>query len=166
MQHCIACLRTLCYIKDKQNSNLPRYKTMNDDARAKGRWQGMNWIRKDKRLAIYLRDGMACMYCGSGIEDGVQLTLDHVTPHSQGGTNSETNLVTCCHKCNSVRSDRDVSEFAHDTAQYLGHDITGQVILESVVRHLAKSIRPYRIEAKAILSRRPTWQAALMTASK
>ena len=26
------------------------------------RYQGMNWCRKDLRLAIYLRDGMACMW--------------------------------------------------------------------------------------------------------
>jgi len=40
------------------------------------RTQGMNWIRKEKRLAIYLRDGLACGYCGQSIEDGAKLTLD------------------------------------------------------------------------------------------
>lgn len=41
----------------------------------KKRTQGMNWIRKDKRLAIYMRDGMACVYCG--------LTLDHLKKFRQ-----------------------------------------------------------------------------------
>ena len=56
--------------------------------------QGMNWLRPEKRLAIYLRDGLACCYCGSGVEDGVKLTLDHLTPHSQGGTNDEEKEVS------------------------------------------------------------------------
>ena len=40
--------------------------------------------RPEKRLAIYLRDDMACIYCGIGIEEAGTLTLDHVRPHSQG----------------------------------------------------------------------------------
>ena len=34
--------------------------------------------RPEKRLAIYLRDDMACIYCGIGIEEAGTLTLDHV----------------------------------------------------------------------------------------
>ena len=29
------------------------------------KWQGMNFVRKDLRLAIYLRDGMACVWCAA-----------------------------------------------------------------------------------------------------
>lgn len=32
-------------------------------------WQGMNWIRQEKRYAIYLRDGLACVWCKATIED-------------------------------------------------------------------------------------------------
>lgn len=105
------------------------------------------------------------MYCASTIEDGATLTLDHVIPHSQGGSNSEKNLVTCCHKCNSVRADRDVSEFAAATASYLNHGITGQDITEAIDRHTSKKLRPYRDEAKAIIARRPSWTAALEAAT-
>ena len=31
---------------------------------------GSKWIRPDKRLAIYLRDGLACAWCGHALEDG------------------------------------------------------------------------------------------------
>ena len=61
----------------------------------KANWQGMNWIRQEKRLAIYLRDGMSCAYCGASVEGGAQLSLDHVKPHSRGGSNAAANLVTC-----------------------------------------------------------------------
>lgn len=65
--------------------------------------QGSNWIRKDKRLAIYMRDGCACAYCGATVEDGAELTLDHVLACDLGGTNSEKNLVTACVSCNSAK---------------------------------------------------------------
>ena len=33
------------------------------------RTHGMNWLPKARRLAIYLRDGLACAYCGASVED-------------------------------------------------------------------------------------------------
>lgn len=72
----------------------------------KSNWQGMNWIRQDKRLSIYSRDGFCCVYCGATSEDGNSLSLDHVLAHELGGTNHETNLVTCCGTCNSAKAHR------------------------------------------------------------
>jgi len=82
-------------------------------------WQGSKWIRREKRLAIYLRDGLACAYCGTAVEDGAQLSLDHLTPHSHGGSNDATNLVTACRTCNSARGNRSVAEFCAAVASYL-----------------------------------------------
>lgn len=121
----------------------------------------MNWIRQDKRLAIYLRDGCACMYCGSGIEDGVTLTLDHVKPHSKGGSNSERNLVTCCAKCNSTRGNRPVRDFAAAVAGYVNHGVTGEGILATIRSNTRKSLRPYRAEAKELIARRGSAAKAL-----
>lgn len=63
---------------------------------------GSKWIRPEKRLAIYHRDGFTCVYCGASARD-VTLSLDHLKPRSQGGTNDATNLVTACLPCNSKR---------------------------------------------------------------
>ena len=117
-------------------------------------WQGMNWIRQDKRLAIYLRDGLACIYCGSSVEDGVTLSLDHVTPHSQGGSNSERNLVTCCTKCNSGRQDRAVADFAAVTAAYAHRGVTGEQIVADIASHTHRNLRGYRAEAREMIARR------------
>jgi len=87
-------------------------------ARAK-RTQGSKWIRREKRLAIYLRDGLACCYCGASIEGGAQLSLDHLQAYSHGGSNEATNLVTCCSRCNSARGNRPVAAFARACAEYL-----------------------------------------------
>ena len=67
--------------------------------------------RPEKRLAIYLRDDMACIYCGIGIEEAGTLTLDHVRPHSQGGSNAASNLVTACRRCTSTRGVKSVRAF-------------------------------------------------------
>lgn len=40
-----------------------------------------------------------CTYCGSTDD----LTADHVTPRSLGGTAQSANLVTACRRCNSER---------------------------------------------------------------
>ena len=81
-------------------------------------WNGMNWIRQEKRLAIYMRDGLACVYCGAGLEEDVQLTLDHYTPVSRGGNNDARNLVTACKTCNSARGKRTVRSFVKTVAEY------------------------------------------------
>lgn len=109
-------------------------------AKSSGQGQGMNWIRPVKRLAIYLRDGLACAYCGDGVESGAKLTLDHLKPHSQGGCNCESNLVTCCHKCNSSRGNRALVEFTEKVAGYLNHGVTGQAILEHIQATSAKAL--------------------------
>jgi len=62
---------------------------------------GSKWIRPEKRLAIYARDGFACCYCGS--ED--QLSLDHLQPRELGGSHEAANLVCACVHCNSARRD-------------------------------------------------------------
>jgi len=134
-----------------------------ETARGRGDWQGANWIRRDKRLAIYLRDGCCCAYCGATIEDGAQLTLDHITPHADGGTNRAANLVTCCRRCNTARGVRRVEDFAAATAAYLNHGITAEQILAHIEDCRNRELP--RAEARAIIARRPTWTAALETAA-
>jgi hypothetical protein len=97
--------------------------------------QGGKWIRTEKRLAIYLRDGLTCAYCGAQMEQGdTQLTLDHVTAQELGGTNSETNLVCCCKSCNSAKQAKPLRAFLACLAR--------------------RSIRKWKRIAKAVLKAR------------
>jgi len=121
--------------------------------------QGMNWIRKEKRLAIYLHDGLACAYCESALEDCERLTLDHLTPHSRGGSNDPSNLVTCCLKCNSIRADRAWQDFARDVARYLNAGIKAQTIINSINKKVRSPLNV--AEAKEIMERRGGFTAAL-----
>lgn len=76
--------------------------------------QGSKWISKHKRLAIYIRDGFCCAYCGTNLkgEAPARLTLDHLTPRHFGGGNEAGNLVLACLSCNSSRGDRALEVFA------------------------------------------------------
>lgn len=123
--------------------------------------QGMNWIRQEKRLAIYLRDGCACVWCGATVESGAQLTLDHVVGHAKTQNNSETNLVTACHRCNTSRGTRSAAKFSGIVAAYLNHGVVGAEILKGVRRAQSRVLKPFLAEAKELVSRRGSAFAAL-----
>jgi 5-methylcytosine-specific restriction endonuclease McrA len=72
--------------------------------------QGSNWIRREKRIAIYRRDNHTCVYCGREVATEVA-TLDHVLACEIGGDNSEKNLVTACLSCNSSKRDLPLAKF-------------------------------------------------------
>lgn len=131
------------------------------NARHNGNWQGMNWIRQSKRLAIYLRDGCACVYCGFNVEQGAKLTLDHLRPHSQGGSNSETNLVTCCKACNESRGTRSVKVFVIAVAQYINHGVKAEQIQANIKSCRTRSLKPFIAQAKTMIEQRGSAFAAL-----
>jgi len=112
--------------------------------------QGSKWIRKDKRLAIYLRDGLACAYCGATVESsGAPLSLDHLVPCSAGGGNHEGNLITACRSCNSRRQDTPLAEWLRRN-----NGEQTDAVATFIANHTALALRPFRIEAKAIIARR------------
>lgn len=75
-------------------------------AKAARRNRSGNWISNADRQALYERDGHTCRYCGSTDS----LSLDHIIPVSQGGTDEPDNLVTACRSCNSAKGGRTPKE--------------------------------------------------------
>jgi hypothetical protein len=76
------------------------------------------WISPATRLALYLRDGFICLYCGMFLHAAEPsfVTLDHLMPRSQGGTNDAHNLITACKSCNCARGHRPWRRFASTEA--------------------------------------------------
>lgn len=80
--------------------------------------QGSKWITKAARLAIYIRDGFTCTYCGTDLRDAApaDITLDHLDPRcSQLCPKERRNprrLVTACRRCNSSRQDKPWRQYA------------------------------------------------------
>lgn len=106
-------------------------------------WNGMNWIRQEKRLAIYIRDNFTCQHCQIDLKkvihegSSLRIELDHLVCVSAGGGNEATNLVTSCSKCNQSRQDKNLYHFhSHEYAQ----SIIAQA-QKSINVALAKQIR-------------------------
>jgi len=100
---------------------------------------GGKWIRPKKRKAIYVRDDLACVYCGKGIEDGIIFTLDHLIPQELGGSNHESNLVTACKTCNSQKGSKTIRQFfAYLRKRGVATDKIGRRIRRNTKRRLVK----------------------------
>jgi hypothetical protein len=54
---------------------------------------------------LFKRDANLCLYCGMRYQTR-DLTRDHITPVSQGGTDSWTNVATACRRCNNYKGGR------------------------------------------------------------
>jgi len=108
---------------------------------SRNRYKGV-CVRSDLRLAVYLRDRFTCLYCLADLHgaDPRDITLDHVTPASDGGGNGPDNLICACRSCNCSRQDKPLSRFA------------GPETRAHIKRNTRRSIRRYRKLAKAILA--------------
>lgn len=60
---------------------------------------------KLNRRNVFARDRNDCQYCGRRFATS-ELSLDHVTPRSQGGQSTWENLVCCCVRCNARKGGR------------------------------------------------------------
>lgn len=125
--------------------------------------QGMNWIRKEKRLALYMLYGMQCSYCEGTAEEVDRLTLDHLTPVELGGSNHETNLACSCVTCNSRRGLIDWKDFARIVAEER-QGVTAEEIIERI-----ETLRFADIDvnqAKGIIKAAGNWPSALSMAAR
>lgn len=77
---------------------------------------GHHWIRNEKRVRIYARDGWRCQWCRRSASDGAKLTLDHFLARDAGGKNDAGNLLTACFGCNSERRNLPAIAYAFDKA--------------------------------------------------
>lgn len=56
------------------------------------------------RIAVFVRDRGACVYCGATYQAGAALTVDHVVSRRRGGGDGFDNLVTACRACNEDKA--------------------------------------------------------------
>ena len=80
-------------------------------------------LRK-KTVSLFKKQGGKCHFCGfmcRDVHDSKkkidlvrQMTVDHLVPKSQGGSDQYDNLVGSCTVCNSLKSDMDLEEFVKE----------------------------------------------------
>lgn len=61
-------------------------------------------VNKTARKRVYKRDGYRCALC----DDPRHLQLHHVVMRSQGGPDTEMNLITLCPKCHCLCHGTDI----------------------------------------------------------
>ncbi len=59
--------------------------------------------------ALFKRDAHLCMYCGVHFSS-VDLSREHITPISRGGSDTWNNVVTACRRCNNHKAGRTPEE--------------------------------------------------------
>ena len=114
-------------------------KTANNGRNTKRGYRGVQ-IRPDLRLALYLRDRFTCVYCLADLHGAhpQDITLDHLVPDSDGGSNAPENLVTACRACNCSRQDKPLRRFAStETRAHIRRNTRRSIVK---YRRLAKSI--------------------------
>jgi len=63
---------------------------------------------------VKLSQGSICSYCGS-IDN---LSLDHIFPRKNGGTDTGDNLIYACKTCNSSKGKKDLMQWYNDKNQF------------------------------------------------
>ncbi|MBS83466.1 MAG: HNH endonuclease [Gammaproteobacteria bacterium] len=100
-------------------------------------------------VTLFKRDANTCMYCGN-VFLVKELSRDHVLPISLGGTDSWTNVVTACRRCNNHKGGRTPEDarmlliaipFSPSRVEYL--ILRGRKILtdqmEFLISHISKN---------------------------
>ena len=108
----------------------------------------INKIPADLRLAVYLRDGNACVYCGKPRPYGVLFEADHYRAEVWNGPTEAGNLLCCCPACNKLKREltpRAFFVFLED----LGMLTPG--LQERVEAALATDIKPFMAQARALI---------------
>jgi hypothetical protein len=96
----------------------------------------------DLRWRVFKRDGYRCLACGADTD----LTVDHIVPVTQGGTNDQSNLQTVCRRCNSRKG--------ATTASYLPP--SGEQ-LDAELQQLASEIREGIGNLRRMYAERAEW---------
>lgn len=114
------------------------------------------WCTRRQRLALYLRDGFACQYCGKALAGlpNTAFGLDHLVPQCNGGTHLASNLVTACGTCN----------FGRQAKVWHHYATAGAVVRIRRQRRLA--MRRYLQQASALLRVGTTWADTVQQAAE
>ena len=63
-----------------------------------------------EKKTVYAKNNGKCAICGKPVKFN-KMTIDHIIPLSQGGTNEFSNLQLACHSCNRLKNNFKEDEF-------------------------------------------------------
>ena len=98
------------YLIELCEAKLDEYKAK----RGKRIWQhrrvAAGYISGTLRYEVLKRARFRCELCGVSAEVRA-LEVDHIVPRGRGGTDDPDNLQALCYRCNSMKRDRDTTDF-------------------------------------------------------
>lgn len=90
-----------------------KYKVMEDFVVVGLKYNGKNVKRRTsgyaKEFLIENREAK-CLYCETKLHRG-NATADHIIPISEGGNNTQVNLIVCCKDCNNERGNTEFKTY-------------------------------------------------------
>jgi len=90
-----------------------KYKMMEDFVVVGLKYNGKNVKRRTSGYAKEFLDEhseVKCLYCESSLTKH-NATADHIIPISEGGNNTQVNLIVCCKDCNNERGNTEFKTY-------------------------------------------------------
>ena len=92
------------------NDKLEEYIQKRGEQIWKHRKKSSGYISGTLRYEILKQAGFHCELCGISAEEKA-LEVDHIIPRNKGGEDDMSNLQALCYSCNSMKRDRDDTDF-------------------------------------------------------
>jgi len=113
------------------------------------RKKSSGYISGTIRYEILKQAKYRCELCGISAEEKA-LEVDHILPRNQGGTDDTNNLQALCYSCNSMKRDRDDTDFRGASDAYQFREIgclfceidTSRIILEDELCYVVRDKFP------------------------
>jgi hypothetical protein len=112
-------------------------------------------VSKSVRFEVFARDAFTCQYCGQRPPE-VILEVDHIHPHSKGGSDEIINLITACYDCNRGKRAKVISDVAPRPDADIAFLRVQQEISE-VERFLSAKAQLDASRSKAVAALEQTW---------
>lgn len=68
-------------------------------------------VNKTQKLVAKIRGNFTCVYCGKRERN---ITIDHLNPISNNGTNNRNNMFPCCEDCNKGKANKNWFDFSRN----------------------------------------------------
>ena len=115
--------------------------------------------RRTLRITHFNHQNGICAYCGDEMNtkkknrDGKSMTLEHIVPQMEGGTDDVWNTIAVCYDCNHER----------DSFPLKWHHIVGILIAKGIDGLYPIFVNLYKYYSRALLHR---WVPTFMSFSK
>jgi 5-methylcytosine-specific restriction endonuclease McrA len=120
LKYCSECKKKICVI-NTQNYNKKHPETKLKSRIISSKRRALKRSTTSKNINKYIENlfiiTKSCYYCPSN----VNLTIEHKTPLSRGGTHTEDNIVLACAKCNFKKHTKTEQEFRNTMGGGLSH---------------------------------------------